>query len=240
MRIIGVIDVRNGQAVHARGGVRADYAPVDAVAGVNVAGDAVALARTYVERLGVRELYVADLDAIADGPRAMNEGVLRDIVATGAPVMVDAGVSTPRDAQRVLDAGATRVIVGLETLTGFDALHEICAEVGGERVVFSIDLRDGVLIASPDVLAVAGSIAEVAQRASRAGVGAAIVLDIARVGSGGGIDLESIRAARAGLPHAALFAGGGVRGTDDLNALADAGCDGALVATALQRGSIGV
>ena len=240
MRIIGVIDVRDGRAVHARGGVRAAYAPVDVVAGVNVAGNAVALARTYVERLGVREVYVADLDAIADGPRAMREDVLRDVAAIGVPVMVDAGASSPHDAQRVLEVGATRVIVGLETLTGFDALHEICTEVGGERVVFSIDLRDGILLASPDVLAVAGTIAEVAQRASRAGVGAAIVLDLARVGSGGGIDLKSIREARAGLPHAALFAGGGVRGNDDLTALADAGCDGALVATALQRGLVDV
>ena len=160
MRIIGVIDVRHGLAVHARGGVRAAYGPVDAVAGVTIAGDAVALARAYVERLGVRELYVADLDAIADGPSAMSAGVLRDIVAIGVPVMVDAGVTTTRDAEIVSNAGAARVIVGLETLTDFEALRGICTAVGGERVLFSIDLRDGALLASPAVLAVAGTVVE--------------------------------------------------------------------------------
>ena len=240
MRIIGVIDVRDGQAVHARGGVRAAYAPVDVAAGVNIAGNAVALARVYVEQLGVRELYVADLDAIARGTGAMNAALLRDVVSIGVPVMVDAGVTTPRDARIVLDAGAARVIVGLETLSDFDALAGICADVGGERVVFSIDLRDGALLASPEVLAVAGTVADVATRAAVAGVGAAIVLDVARVGSGAGIDLALMRSVRVSLPHAELFAGGGVRGKDDLTALADAGCDGALVATALHRGSIHV
>jgi phosphoribosylformimino-5-aminoimidazole carboxamide ribotide isomerase len=43
----------------------------------------------------------------------------------------------------------------------------------------------------------------------------------------------------AAAPHVALFAGGGVRGPDDLARLADAGCDGALVATALHDGLLG-
>jgi uncharacterized protein related to proFAR isomerase len=35
------------------------------------------------------------------------------------------------------------------------------------------------------------------------------------------------------VPGLTLLAGGGVRGTEDLEKLAGAGCDGALVATAL-------
>ena len=240
MRIIGVIDVRDGRAVHARGGRRAGYAAVATVGGVNVAGDAAVLARVYVESLGVRELYVADLDAIARGSGAVNDEVLRGVAATGVPVMVDAGVSTALDARRVLDAGATRVVVGLETLSGFDALDGICSAVGGERVAFSIDLRDGALIASPNVLRVAGRVAGVAARAALAGVGSVIVLDLARVGSRAGIDLDVMRAVRASVPGVALFAGGGVRDDADLVALADVGCDGALVATALQRGLLTV
>jgi phosphoribosylformimino-5-aminoimidazole carboxamide ribotide isomerase len=66
-----------------------------------------------------------------------------------------------------------------------------------------------------------------------------IVLDLARVGTGAGVDLALMRRVRAAAPHAALFAGGGVRGPDDLSRLADAGCDGALVATALHDGRLG-
>jgi phosphoribosylformimino-5-aminoimidazole carboxamide ribotide isomerase len=235
MRIVGVIDLRNGLAVRAHGGTREAYVPVRDVAGVDVFGDAVALARVYVEQLGVRELYVADLDAISAGIGALNSTTLRALAKLGVPMMVDAGVSSPCDARAVLDMGATAVIVGLETLPSFNALDAICASVGGERVAFSLDLRDGKLLAQPNVTA-GWTLAEVAQRAAAAGVGALIVLDVARVGTGAGIDLEVMRAVRTSAPAIVLFAGGGIRSSADVDALADAGCDGALVATALQLG----
>jgi phosphoribosylformimino-5-aminoimidazole carboxamide ribotide isomerase len=240
MRIVGVIDIRGGCAVHAHGGVRGTYAPVGAVAGVAVDGDAVGLARAYVERLGVRELYVADLDAITSGVGAANSSVLSEVAAIGVPVMVDAGVSAPGDARLVLDAGASAVVVGLETLGSFDALDDICALAGGERIVFSIDLRQGALVAAPNVSAMAPTPEAVAARAAAAGVVGVIVLDLGRVGTGAGVDVDVIRAVRAHAPRVALFVGGGVRGEGDLGALEDVGCDGVLVATALQQGRLRV
>src|SRR5688572_1909740 len=66
MRVLGVVDLAGGRAVHARGGVRARYAAVTAVAGAPIEpGSALTLARAYVHTLGVGELYAADLDAIA-------------------------------------------------------------------------------------------------------------------------------------------------------------------------------
>jgi phosphoribosylformimino-5-aminoimidazole carboxamide ribotide isomerase len=234
MRIVGVIDIRNGVAVHARGGQREAYEPVRDVAGVDVRGDAMALARAYVERLGVRELYVADLDAIERGSNALRSATLRDLASLGAPMMVDAGVSSPEDARSVLDSGAASVIVGLETLASFDALDEICVRIGGELVVFSIDLRNGALLGPPNV-ASGWTVAGVAKRAAAAGVAALIVLDVARVGTGAGVDLEALRTVRAVAPGIALLAGGGIRSDADLMALRDVGCEGVLVATALQR-----
>jgi phosphoribosylformimino-5-aminoimidazole carboxamide ribotide isomerase len=42
------------------------------------------------------------------------------------------------------------------------------------------------------------------------------------------------------LPGVLLLAGGGVRGPEDVTRLAEAGCDGVLVATALQDGRLTV
>jgi phosphoribosylformimino-5-aminoimidazole carboxamide ribotide isomerase len=42
------------------------------------------------------------------------------------------------------------------------------------------------------------------------------------------------------LPGVMLLAGGGVRGPEDVTRLAEAGCDGVLVATALQDGRLTV
>jgi len=238
MRIVGVIDVRGGRAVHARGGRREEYAPVGVAAGERVDGNAAALARVYIDRLGVRELYVADLDAIEGDTTAMNAGLLRQIAALGAPVWVDAGVTTSAAANAVLEAGASAVIVGLETLTRLEALHEISQAIGSQRVVFSVDLRDGMPISLAGAEHSGWSAAEIGKSAAERGAGTIIVLDLARVGSGWGPDLESMTTMRRAVPEAALFAGGGVRSAEDVEVLGRAGCNGALVATALLSGSL--
>ena len=238
MRIVGVIDVRNGRAVHARGGRREEYAPIAVAAGTRVDGDPAALSRVYVDVLGVPELYVADLDAIAGGPTAMHGEVIRQVTALGVPVWVDAGVAAPAVASAVLEAGAATVVVALETLPSFETLTEIVHVVGEQRVAFSLDLRDGVPIVPPTVAHVASSVTEIVQRVQDAGAGAIIVLDLARVGTGAGIDLELIAAARRAAPGVTLVAGGGVRSSEDLAQLAVAGCDGVLVATALLSGAL--
>ena len=238
MRIVGVMDIRGGKAVHARGGLREHYAPVGVAAGERVDGDAVVLARVYVDRLGVPELYVADLDAIDGGATSMNAGLLNRVAALGAPVWVDAGVTTPASANTVLEAGASVVIVGLETLPSLDALVAICQAIGGHRVAFSVDLRRGVPITLPGAEHSGWSAAEMARSAADGGAGSIIVLDLARVGSGSGVDLELMTAFRRAVPQVALFAGGGVRSAEDVDVLARARCDGVLVATALLSGAL--
>ncbi|MGH8698271.1 MAG: HisA/HisF-related TIM barrel protein [Vicinamibacterales bacterium] len=238
MRVIGVVDLRGGLAVHARGGVRGQYAPVDAVAGSRIErGDPLALTRAYIDRLGLTELYAADLDAILERPP--QDTVIAALAALGAPLWVDAGVSTVDRARRLLALGVHRVIVGLETLPSYAALRAICDASGGGRVAFSLDLRDGEPVVARGGIAPGDPPDRLAARAADAGAGTIIVLDLARVGAGVGLDLDTIATIRRAVPHLTLLAGGGVRGSGDLERLAGAGCDGALVATALHTGLIG-
>src|SRR5258706_14034263 len=101
----------------------------------------------YVDRYGLRDLYVADLDAI-EGRESRDEGgpeslhVVRQIADLGVPLWLDAGVSSVDRARRALALGAAHVIVGLETLTSFRALDEICVAVGGGGVAFRPELRN--------------------------------------------------------------------------------------------------
>jgi phosphoribosylformimino-5-aminoimidazole carboxamide ribotide isomerase len=235
-QVIGVIDLRGGRAVRARGGHRERYAPVDTVAGVAIeAGDAAGLARHFVDGLGVPALYTADLDAIVD--RRPQRDVIERIAAIGAPLWLDAGITTPDEARAGLDSGATHLVVGLETLPSLNALESICAAAGGHRVAFSLDLRDGQPIAASVDLAQRRP-EELVREAAKVGVNAVIVLDLARVGLTRGVDLDLIARLRAAVPDMPLIAGGGVRGRDDLAALQSAGCRGALVATALLDGQL--
>ncbi|MGH7554392.1 MAG: HisA/HisF-related TIM barrel protein, partial [Longimicrobiales bacterium] len=138
---------------------------------------------------------------------------------------------------RALDRGASRVIVGLETLPSFQILTSIGEEVGRDRVAFSLDLRDGQPITKAPELAEQEP-EELAARAADSGASAVIVLDLARVGAGRGLDLPLMARLRSTARAVRLFAGGGVRGWDDLDALRRAGYDGALVASALLDGHL--
>jgi phosphoribosylformimino-5-aminoimidazole carboxamide ribotide isomerase len=234
--LLGVVDLRGGRAVHAFRGERARYAPIETLAGDAIAaGDPSAVVRYYVDRLGIRQLYVADLDAIVDD--APQDAAVRALVALGTPIWLDAASRSTHDAQMALDRGAARVVIGLETLSSLEALNSMCAGVGGNRIAFSLDLRDGQPIAPASSLE--GLTAEaLTARAAQAGVCAVIVLDLARVGTGAGLDFDLLRGLHRAAGGVAVLAGGGVRGFDDLLRLRDAGCSGALVATALLEGRI--
>jgi phosphoribosylformimino-5-aminoimidazole carboxamide ribotide isomerase len=238
VRIIGVVDLAGGLAVHARGGRRDDYRPVQQVAAAAVAaGDAMSVATAYRDRLGIDELYVADLDAITAG---RPQRALVTALAAVAPVWLDAGVTSVDGAGDAVAAGAARVVVGLETLSSFDALTEIAASIGGTRTAFSLDLREGRPVHAIGGIPSDGASDEIAARAANAGAHTIIVLDLARVGTGRGFDLDTIARVRKAAPDVALIAGGGLRGWEDISRLADAGCDGILAATALQDGRMTV
>lgn len=234
MRILGVIDLARGQAVHARGGDRERYAPVATIAGhVIEQGNALALAEAYHDLFGIDELYVADLDAITSQRPQLD--VLTDL-ARRASIWLDAGIGHEDEAHRAVDAGAARVIIGLETLTSFETLAAIEASLGGNRTVFSLDLRGGRPLCPPRLLAPDTPVDEIARAARLAGARTMTLLDVARVGSHAGVDAEAIRRVRAGAPDVSLIAGGGLRGLADVEEAAALGCEGVLVATALHDG----
>ena len=234
--VIGVIDLRHGGAVRAKGGRRDSYLPIDTIAGESIpSGDATVLARRYVDRFGLQTLYVADLDAIDQ--RVPQHGAVRTLATLGIPLWLDAAIASPDDARSALACGASRLIVGLETLPSFEALQAIVKAVGGERVVFSLDLRDGQPIATTPELARQRP-EDLATRAADGGVSALLMLDLARVGSGSGVDVELLARVRSRVSTIPFYVGGGVRNLGDVEQLRRVGCDGALVATALLDGHI--
>jgi phosphoribosylformimino-5-aminoimidazole carboxamide ribotide isomerase len=233
VRVIPVIDLKGGAAVHAVRGERERYRPLRS--GIVADSDPVAVTRGVRAALGLHELYVADLDAIAGVPA--HHGTI-EALAREARVMVDAGSTGADDVRGWLALGAARVVIGTETLPGADGLDDLVAALPGAPLVLSLDLRAGRVL-SPDPALAALSASDALARLARSGIREAIVLDLARVGSGEGPDVGLVEALHARLPDLALLAGGGVRDAADLRALERAGAAGALVSTALHRGAIG-
>ena len=236
MQLLPVVDIQNGIVVRGVAGQRARYQPIESC--LTGSHEVVAVAEAIRNAFGLHQLYVADLDAIQHNRPHL--AMYAALSRCGFSISVDAGLRDTARADELLDAGANSVIAGLETIPGFDLLQELVSRFGQERVVFSLDLHAGSPIYSttwgnrrP------GEAPAIAAGAFEAGIRRMIVLDLAAVGSGGGLaTLPLCRELRHRFPAMELTTGGGVRGVNDLRELEATGVDAALVASALHNGAI--
>lgn len=239
MRVIPVIDLQGGLVVRGLRGQREQYRPIESCLAADATPRCVALG--FVERLGLRTAYVADLDAIADSEPAW--AIYEQLLDCGLELWVDAGIRDVNRACRLAQwqTGGRRiaaVIAGLESLSGPETLAGIVESLGPQRLIFSLDLRDGVPIHGGPGWQGADAW-QTAQTVRQLGVRRMIVLDLARVGAGEGIGTESLcRRLRASDRALEIIAGGGVRCAGDLSRMAHAGCNAALVASALHDGRL--
>ena len=124
-----------------------------------------------------------------------------------------------------------RVVLGTESVA-CDQLEPLIA-CWQDRSVVSLDLMNGKMLGqwrSQTPL-------EVARLAQQAGCRRFIVLDLAQVGTGGGVStLPLCRRLRELYPDSEITSGGGVRDQQDVRALEAHGCDYALVASAIHEG----
>ena len=227
MRVLPVLDLMGGHVVRGIAGRRAEYRPLAR------ASDPLTVARGFRRDFGLATLYVADLDAIAAKPPSI--AVYEQLMADGFTLWLDAGLRGAADAKPLL--GAHRLIAGLETLASPGHLAELVDEVGAERLVFSLDLKDGKPLASTDWPVDPMAIA---RTAISFGIRSIIVLDLARVGVGQGIGTGDLCVSlRREFPPLEIITGGGIRQASDLLNLETLGVDWALVASALHDGEIG-
>jgi len=239
--LIPVLDLRNGRAVHARGGDRARYAPLVSRAAPRAApGDAIAVAAAY-SALGARRIYVADLDAI-DGREPQDALVRACSRAAGehgdARLWIDAGIAVATDVARwVAVPGVERIIVGLESIATIDAIPEIVRAAQPVPIVFSVDLRIGVPVARDGSVRGVPPV-ELAQAAARAGVVGVVLLDLARVGGRDGVDEVLAGRVAEAIAPTELVVGGGVQDMGAVGRLAALGVHGVLVGSALHDGRI--
>lgn len=228
MQVVPVIDLKEGQVVHAVRGDRARYRPVESV--LCRGSDPLALADRLCEHCATDTIYVADIDALQG--EAPQTSVLARLLAArpGLRVWLDAGFENAGHAEslrRTLGSAAARVtpVFGSETLRGDDAMAE-CFRPRSEALL-SLDRRAGA------VLDAAGAWRRPAQWPRRV-----IVMSLDRVGTSEGPDLELLAGVRSLAPNAQWIGAGGIRDEADLRAAAAAGASAWLVATALHDGRL--
>lgn len=201
--------------------------PIDAFG-----GDPVAAALSYAEA-GARWVHVVDMDLAFDG-EARNHDVVRAIAEIGPAVQASGGIATPHDALAMLEAGASRVVLGSRALGDEGS---VVGSIGrlGERLVIGLE-TDAGRIRSRGSEPVDLPLAETLGWLVAAGAHAFLVTAVTRVGSLEGPDVATVkRVVRSGRP---VLAAGGIASIADLGSVRRAGAAGAVVGRAALEGGL--
>ena len=149
---------------------------------------------------------------------------------------VGGGIRDMATVRRYLDAGAGRVILGTAAVTDPEFLAE-AVQTYGERIAVGADLKDGK-VAIRGWLETSGEGWEAFfRRVEDLGVRTVICTDIARDGAMRGANRALYRTLAAQF-RMDLIASGGVSSLEDVAALREAGCAGAIVGKAWYTGAI--
>jgi phosphoribosylformimino-5-aminoimidazole carboxamide ribotide isomerase len=185
---------------------------------------------------GARLVHIVDLDGARSG--RLRPELIGRLVAAARPAEVQAsgGIRSIADARALLEAGAARVIVGTAAFAEEDALGRY-AEALGEALVVAIDCRDGRIAVRGWGESAGLDVDEAVDRCAAAGVVRLHCTAIDRDGTLAGPDLALLRRV---VERSALrvVAAGGISSEADIDAVAAAGCEGAVVGRALLEGGV--
>lgn len=229
--LLPAIDLRGGRVVRLRQG--------DFTREIVFSDDPTEVARRFI-RGGATWLHVVDLDGARTGEFSEHPLIASIVatVATRAAVEVAGGIRTPRSIVELLDAGASRVVLGTAALRAPSFVGRAVATHGADRIAVAIDVRGGVAIGEGWQEGTRGVPAETALAAlSDQGVETFEATAIDHDGLLHGPDLGLLDRLVA-LDRGRVIASGGITTIDDIRAVRQIGCTGAIVGRALYEGHL--
>jgi len=131
-RVIPAVDIKNGKVVRLRQG-RENEITFEAENPVRVA-------KNWIEK-GAKVLHVIDLDGAFQG-KLRHEREIREIISLGVEVHVGGGIRSLDMAEKLLNYGARRVILGTIAFERVDEVRKF-AERWEDRVIIAIDTKQG-------------------------------------------------------------------------------------------------
>ena len=211
-----------GQVVHALGGERHHYRPIES--GLCAGSNALDIASALLELYPFPALYVADLDAIQKN--GSNAAVIEKLHRRfpRLELWVDSGIADVAGFMAWQGRRIGHAVIGSESSPESELLSAVCASGDALYPLLSLDFKGARFHGEPRLLNDPGLWPE-----------HVIAMTLARVGSLRGPDFDQLGALRRRAPHKKLYAAGGVRGAHDLARLARAGAHGALLASALHQ-----
>lgn len=234
MHIFPAIDLRNGQCVRLTQG---DFAQTRIYE-----DDPVLQAQRFAEA-GAEWLHIVDLDGAREGGSRQSEVIERIAQSVPLKLQVGGGVRDEAVVETFLDCGVQRVVIGSLAVQEPARVRNWLRHFGSTRIIAAFDVRLDYS-GEPRVLTGAwqqesrSSLWDLLDTYENDGLTTVLCTDVARDGMFAGPNLALYQAIQTRRPELDLLASGGVRGIDDLHALAELGVGGAIVGKAIYEGHV--
>ncbi|MFI3222054.1 MAG: HisA/HisF-related TIM barrel protein [Methylococcaceae bacterium] len=218
MKIIPVIDFKDGVVVHARQGHRQNYQPINTP--LCKSSDVIQVIEAFLGIYAFDTFYIADLNAITN--QGDNNHLLNNVLTQFPQINF------------WIDRGYQKY----NQLTSGNVLPVLGSESYQNEFVSEIQTYQNNFILSLDYLKSAALGASSLFSKPNFWPNNIIIMTLERVGSNVGPDFVKLSEYCRQYPHKNFIAAGGIRHNQDLLALGEVGIRQALVASALHSGAI--
>ena len=219
----------NGQCVRLSEGDFARQTTYDA--------DPVAVAQRFADA-GVRRLHLVDLDGARAG-RPVNLAVLEAIAnCTALDIDAGGGIQTDEALAQVLSAGARHATAGSLAVRQPAMVQAWLACHGADTIFLGADFKGAHILINAWAEQTQLTLTDFLTDYLAAGATTFICTDVSKDGLLQGPALATYRSLVQQFPAARFIASGGVTTIADLEALAEAGLDGAIIGKAIYEGTI--
>ncbi len=225
MEVIPSIDILDGRVVRL---LQGDFARVTTY------GDPDTVLDTLDVPRGSR-LHLVDLEASRSG-KPVESAVVRRLAARGLRIQAGGGIRSVAGAREWIEAGAEKVVIGTVAADSPDILQAIAGELGADRLIAAIDVRDGIVRVAGWERDAKSSLAEVLARVEELSIGEVLITDISKDGAMLGPSFALYRSLRTKMR---IIASGGVSTVSDVVSLGRiAGIGACVIGRAMLDGRI--
>ncbi len=226
MIVMPAVDIRDGACVQLVGG---DYAREM----IRIANP-VRVALDWQAR-GFEWLHVVDLDAATR--TGNNSSVIEEILSTvDAKVSVGGGIKSQEQAGRLLEKGASRVVIGSRGIEDRSWLRNL-AETFPQKIVLAADVRDRMVLTAGWREESTIRIDDLVTQLNEIPLAAVLVTAVHREGQQAGTDLQLFEEVASALT-VPLIASGGITTMQELFALSGKNISAAVIGMALYTGAL--
>ncbi|MGB9844285.1 1-(5-phosphoribosyl)-5-[(5-phosphoribosylamino)methylideneamino]imidazole-4-carboxamide isomerase [Methanothermobacter tenebrarum] len=227
MLIIPAVDIKDGKCVQlVQGMPGTEQVIID---------DPIGAAMKW-EEMGASTLHLIDLDgALGTGT---NFHIIKEIIRSlSIPVQLGGGIRTREYAQKLLDIGVERIIIGTMAIKNPEIVQKLSREYGSDHIMVAVDSKDSKVLIKGWTKKTTMEAPSLARLFEKKGAGSILFTNVNVEGLLKGVDIKPLKDLIMAVKIPIVYSGG-VTSIKDIKILKKTGVRGVVIGSALYKGKI--